>query len=92
MPHLDIPTYITQVSWFIILTTAFYLILQNKILPVVATLAKLRSRLEKLTLQTESKLITTESIQQWPTLERPTLTFSFRWKIAKPCLKAFRSF
>jgi hypothetical protein len=47
-----------------ILTLAFYLILQNKILPIIATLAKLRSKLEKFTTQTEGKTISTIPLTQ----------------------------
>ena len=91
MPHLDAATYVTQVSWFLTLTLAFYIILQTKVLPTLATLIKLRSRLEKSTYQTEQKVTSTINLLPWPTIERPALTFSFRWKITKPCLKVFRS-
>jgi hypothetical protein len=46
MPQLDSLTYFSQYFWFVLIFFSFYILLDNKILPVIAKIFKVRNKIK----------------------------------------------
>lgn len=46
MPQLDSLTYFSQYFWFVLIFFSFYILLSNKILPVIAKIFKVRNKIK----------------------------------------------